>query len=135
MSLRLDDVADPIQRLRVGLLGATVDAELDVNDPATASLMRARVDELHRALEGRGLELGALGLTGLSGGEAAGDAWLGARADTTAELLRTLLGVAGGNEGGRDGAERERAAQEGRSGRAGQQDDPRRRDGDGEERK
>ena len=107
VTLRLDGSAGTVGQVRVGLLGNTVDTQIDLTDAATASLMRSRVDELHRALESRGLELGALGITAPTGPDAATEGWLGTRGDTTTELLRTLLGGSAADTG-RGDAQRQR---------------------------
>jgi hypothetical protein len=43
-------------RLRLDLRGSNLDATIDLQDPASAELMRARVNELHRALARVGID-------------------------------------------------------------------------------
>jgi hypothetical protein len=57
-ALRLDlpDVDGEGTRLRLGLRGGRLDATLELRDTETAQRIRARVDELYRTLERRGVE-------------------------------------------------------------------------------
>lgn len=54
--LRLGDEDGGIGRIRVGLRGSAVDARIWLDDPAAAQRLTDRVEELARALRGRGLE-------------------------------------------------------------------------------
>jgi hypothetical protein len=44
-------------RLRMRMIGNTLDARLDVQDSGTLQRMRDRVEQLHRSLEGQGIEV------------------------------------------------------------------------------
>lgn len=58
--LRLDDEAGAGARVRVGLQGGVVAADIALADPLAAGRMQLRLDELARALSRQGLEPGAL---------------------------------------------------------------------------
>jgi hypothetical protein len=58
--LRLDNPAGGEDRIRVDLRGTSVDARLDLNDPAEAQRLGARIGDLRQALERQGLEADAL---------------------------------------------------------------------------
>jgi len=109
VSVRLDGG----EQVRVGLLDRTVDATLDLSDPDRAATIRDRVSELHRALESRGLDLGALNVNGTAGTSAT-NSWLGGAGDPASELIRTLLG-GGAGERGNDGRGSERTFAEERT--------------------
>jgi hypothetical protein len=49
-------------RLRMRMVGNALDARLDVQDQGTLQRMRDRVDQLHRSLEGKGIEVRNLDL-------------------------------------------------------------------------
>ena len=107
VSLRLD--GDGSDQLRVSLLNRSIDADLDIANPITASLIRGRVSDLHRALEARGLGLNALALNGVSETRAGTEGWLASPSEAATELLRTLFTSAAGDSRGGD---RERSAPE-----------------------
>jgi len=97
----------PITRLRVGLLRGTVDADLDLADGVSRSLMNSRVSELHRALAERGLELGTLGLGAKSqSGTLGADSILPGGLDSAMDIMRSLL--AGAADSDREGLPRDR---------------------------
>jgi hypothetical protein len=58
--LRVDNPAGGQDRIRVDLRGARVDATLNMSNPADAERISARIGDLQKALESRGLEAEAL---------------------------------------------------------------------------
>jgi hypothetical protein len=58
--LRLDNPAGGEDRIRVDLRGNSVDAQLDLQDPAEAQRLGARIGDLKQALERQGLDAEAL---------------------------------------------------------------------------
>jgi hypothetical protein len=60
MHLELENADGAGTRLRLDLRGSSLDARIDLQDPASAERMRARVNELHRALNRIGLDADSL---------------------------------------------------------------------------
>jgi hypothetical protein len=56
MHLDLENADGAGTRLRLDLRGSSLDATIDLQDPVTTELMRARINELHRALAKVGIE-------------------------------------------------------------------------------
>jgi hypothetical protein len=127
----LDGDGSVSDRLRISLLNRSIDADLDIADPVTASLIRGRVSDLHRALEARGLGLNALALNGVSETRARAEGWLASPSEAATDLLRTLFTSAAGDSRG-GGGDRERSAPEQRSNQDGPGSDRARRESEKE---
>lgn len=80
--LRLEDESGGVARVRLGVQGTAVEAEIALSDPGAVDRLQSRVDELSRALRRQGLDPAALRvegaeiertvLTGRVGGEVSG---------------------------------------------------------------
>jgi hypothetical protein len=108
LRLDLDEREGLGARIRMALRGSSVEAMIDMDDPLLARRLEARIGELHRALEARGLEPATLGVRTLRPVvEAADPAALKGGPDPT----RTM--AAGESTGMDTGARRERSAGDG----------------------
>lgn len=70
--LRMEGPEGQSTRVRVGLQGNLVEANVGLSEPGAADRLRARVDELHRTLQRRGLESETLTFRTLQAGDAGG---------------------------------------------------------------
>jgi hypothetical protein len=92
-------------RLRLDLRGSSLGATIDLEDPASADLMRSRVNELHRALSRAGLDPESLRIQSsrlpLEGAEAMRNVRSGAVESLRPQILETLETARSESSGGR----------------------------------
>jgi hypothetical protein len=125
-----------ITRVRLGMLRNGLDASLDVRDPDVAREMRARIGELHRALEANSVRTGRLSVNGIApvldpaavdAAEAAGTREEGAVRDLLGDVVRdsarTETSVTRGES--RSDVRDDSRQESGRDGRSGGDDRPR----------
>lgn len=135
VSVRVDRGGGVPERIRVGLTGKTVDADIALARPEAAEHLKASVGELHRALASRGLDGGTVKVnapqTTVDGGH---EVALASRVAHTGDPLRSLLtGPGGGAE--QHHTERERSGAHERFPREGSDRNPPRKDPQREEKR
>ncbi|HSW31147.1 MAG TPA: hypothetical protein VLH75_16800 [Longimicrobiales bacterium] len=99
VTLRLDGVESPVERIRVELLDRALRGGVEISDPVLAQRLREDAGSLLRVLEGRGYTSPTLSVAGVSAlagaGDGGGDLLASlARVEGGATLLRTLMGDA-----------------------------------------
>ena len=126
ISVRLDGMAGPVDRIRVSLADRALDAWINVRESGSTDDMRAGLADLYRALEGRGFDPGTLAVNSVAGREAALESALSTRGDVAAGVLRTFIdamtaprATRSGPEQGHQQRQQQQTSDEGRSGQEG----------------
>ena len=105
LRLDLDEREGLGARIRMALRGSSLETRIDMDDPALARRMQARIKELHKALEARGLEPASLDVRAVKATAEGSD--VGVALKSAAGVEARKVTPAGSSEGSEPGAQQQ----------------------------